>query len=326
MRCLALAQAWRDNGGKVVFATAQLTPGLRSRLENESIEICDLMVAPGGKRDLDSTLKLARVCVPEAVVVDGYHFGGAFQSVLVDAGFRVLFIDDYGHASKYSATWVLNQNISAYPELYKERYRNTRLLLGPKYALLRREFVKLKHHKPIAENVRKILITMGASDPQNATLKILSAMRSISSKKFEIEVIVGGDSPNLEDIQNVAESMSQRTDVLFDVKNMYHHLKDADIVVTAGGSTCWEAACLGLPNIILTFADNQVAIAQGLERAKAARNLGRCNEVSQEIIASTISNVISSFELRNAMSYSAQSLVDGKGAHRVLGKLNSFVE
>ena len=37
MRCLALAQAWQDTGGRAVFAMAQATPAVEERLQQENM-------------------------------------------------------------------------------------------------------------------------------------------------------------------------------------------------------------------------------------------------------------------------------------------------
>src|SRR5450755_3620767 len=39
----------------------------------------------------------------EWIVVDGYHFAADYQRALKAAGFKILFLDDYGHSQHYSA-------------------------------------------------------------------------------------------------------------------------------------------------------------------------------------------------------------------------------
>ena len=47
-------------------------------------------------------------------------------------------------------------------------------LLGCEYVLLRREFLKYKDCKRrIPEKAKKILVTMGAADTDNVTLKVI---------------------------------------------------------------------------------------------------------------------------------------------------------
>ena len=140
MRCLALAQAWQDAGGRAVFAMAETTPSIHARLTSESCEVANISGEAGTAADADQTAAFAKEQKPDWVVVDGYRFSADYQRTLRAAGFKILFFDDYGHARHYFADLVLNQNVSASAELYADREPHTRLLLGTRYCMLRREF------------------------------------------------------------------------------------------------------------------------------------------------------------------------------------------
>src|SRR5262245_954319 len=121
MRCLALSQAWQDAGGNVIFAMAQTTEGIRARLDREKIEILDLKSPAGTEQDASEVACVASEHSASWMIVDGYQFDAHYQEKLKAAGKRLMVIDDYGHASRYCADFVLNQNISAQPELYGSR-------------------------------------------------------------------------------------------------------------------------------------------------------------------------------------------------------------
>src|ERR1700757_4447768 len=93
MRCLALAQAWQDAGGKVLFAMADATPSIEVRLRIEGADVARLPGLAESPEDSSGTWDLPRQKKAEWVVVDGYQFGSVYQSALRDAGLRVLFID-----------------------------------------------------------------------------------------------------------------------------------------------------------------------------------------------------------------------------------------
>ena len=40
----------------------------------------------------------------------------------------------------------------------------------------------------------------------------------------------------------------------------------SDIAIGAGGTSTWERACLGLPAIVTTVADNQVEFTESLDK------------------------------------------------------------
>ncbi len=113
MRCLALAQAWQDAGGKVAFACTELPPFLSQRLETEGCKVSTIDVVPGTDRDLEETRRLAESIAPKWLVLDGYAFGPDFQLTLRDVKWRLLFIDDDGRHESYHADAILNQNAGA---------------------------------------------------------------------------------------------------------------------------------------------------------------------------------------------------------------------
>jgi spore coat polysaccharide biosynthesis predicted glycosyltransferase SpsG len=80
---------------------------------------------------------------------------------------------------------------------------------------------------------------------------------------------------------------------------------------------------MGIPNVILVLADNQRGIAEGLEEAGTAENLGWHEEIGREEIPNQIETLLQNDAQRLRMARRAQELVDGKGAERVLGKMLS---
>ena len=84
--------------GSAVFAMAESTPGIQARLAEESCEVLTVSGAAGSEDDSQQTIGCARERRLDWIVVDGYQFGAEYQRALKAAGFKVLFLDDYGHA------------------------------------------------------------------------------------------------------------------------------------------------------------------------------------------------------------------------------------
>jgi spore coat polysaccharide biosynthesis predicted glycosyltransferase SpsG len=110
---------------------------MEGRLMAERLQIHRLPVEAGSDADARATAGLARDIGADWAVVDGYHFTGHYQRLLKDTAMRILAIDDNGLAEHYWADIVLNQNLHAREALYPSREPNVRMLLGPRYALLR---------------------------------------------------------------------------------------------------------------------------------------------------------------------------------------------
>jgi UDP-2,4-diacetamido-2,4,6-trideoxy-beta-L-altropyranose hydrolase len=322
MRCLALAQAWQDAGGRVVFLMAMETPALEARLRSEGMEVIHLPVQPGSTDDAIRTADFAHQVGADWVVVDGYHFGADYQRIIKDSGLRLLFIDDNGHAGHYSADLVLNQNIHAHEGLYPNREPYTRLLLGTRYVLLRREFLKWRGWKrEIPEVARKVLVTMGGSDPDNVTLKVVQALQQVDMDGLEATVVVGGSNPHYEELQSAVQDSRFPIRLESNVVDMPELMAWADVAVSAGGSTSWELAFMGVPTLVLILASNQRPIAECLDAVGVAINLGWYADVSPKEMAQVVMQLLKAPRTRAEMSQRGRRLVDGVGSDRVLQAL-----
>ena len=323
MRGLALAQAWQDSWGRAVFAMAATTPAVTERLQTESCEVRALSVTPGSQEDSGQTIALARELHAEWVVVDGYQFGGDYQRALKAAGCKVLFVDDYGHAGRYSADLVLNQNVNADDRPYKDRESYTRLLLGTRYCLLRREFNSWRRWKrEIPATGRKVLIAMGGSDPGNFTQVAMRALRLVQGPRLETTVVVGGSNPHWASLRKSASEFAGSLQLRRDVADMAGLMAEADVAVSAAGTVCWEMCLLGLPALLIHVAENQRAVAEGLDGQGCAIHLGNLKDVSAEKVASPLQRLLNSLETRRSLSRHARELVDGEGAKRLVSAMS----
>jgi UDP-2,4-diacetamido-2,4,6-trideoxy-beta-L-altropyranose hydrolase len=251
--------------------------------------------------------------------VDGYHFRGEYQRRIKDAGSSLLFVDDYGHAEHYSADFVLNQNVYAYEGFYQNRESYAKLLLGAKYALLRREFWQWQGWvREIPAVARKILVTLGGADPDNVTLKVIQALQEVKIEGLEVVVVVGASNPNYEKLLAAAEKSEVSIELRRNVTNMPEFMAWADVAIAAGGSTTWELAFMGLPSVLIVLANNQRAIAEELNNMGVAVNLGWHGNLSVDYLSQKIIKLIEKEKKRSQMTKLSQQLVDGDGSDRVL--------
>ena len=321
MRCLALAQAWQEKGGQV-HVRGRMSDGLRARLGGEEVELVDVDEEGGTPADAQATASYAEEVGASWIVVDGYHFGGAYQRNLREAGHRILFIDDYGPADRYEADLVLNQNIDAEEGLYADRAEHTDLLLGPTFALLRKEFWPWREpRREIRAEADHILVTLGGADPENVTTEAVEALGSLEASSVRATAVIGGSNPHEDAIRAAAKSARVPIDVRQNVDDMAELMADSDIAVSAGGSTCWELAFMGIPNVIMVLAENQKGIARALDGAGTAVNLGWYENVGAWEIESAVGSLLRNERKRRRMSNRAQALVDGWGTERAVSAM-----
>ena len=321
MRCLAWAQAWVGAGLAVPrFACAELSPALAERLAVEGFELMRLDVAPGSPADAAQTRAAAVAQGAEWVVVDGYQFGAAFLDALRGPRLGILVLDDYGHAQSYPADLLLNQNHDASAALYEGRVGQTKLLLGTQYCLLRREFLASgEHRRDTPDTASRILITMGGADAGNCTERVLRLLGAIPG--LELLVVVGGSNPHLESIQQAAAALPVPARVWFNTPEMPKAMEWAHLAVSAAGSTCWEAALLGLPLVLLVLSMDQRGIAESLGLSGVAVALGTPESGGLDRLTSALPALCADAPRRQAMSRAGRRLVDGRGAERVVAAM-----
>ncbi len=322
MRCLALAQAWREARGQVTFVMAMETPMLEDRLRSVGIRTLHLSVQPGSDDDAIKTASLAQQRSAPWVVIDGYHFDANYQQIIKESDLRLLAIDDIGQAKHYYADIVLNQNLHAHEGLYESREPCTQLLLGTQYVLLRREFLKWQGWKrQISQVAHKILVTLGGGDPDNVTFKVIQALQQVEVDGLEAEVVVGGSNPNYVELQDAVCGSRFPIRLKSNVASMPELMAWADVAIAGGGTTSWEMAFMGLPEIVLILADNQRPIAEQLDKIGVAKNLGWYRDISTAEITQAVNKLLLSVRTRTEMANRAQELVDGEGVDRVLTAL-----
>ena len=315
MRCLSLAHACNARGGEPVFFSATPIQGLIDRVQDAGYEL--VQIEPDAP-----DLGVRAICVWASknkrswVVLDGYQFNGAYQLALAQAGARLMVIDDFLRLPRYHADLMLDQNLGSEDRHYPVA-TTSRVLLGPRYALLARGFVEADSGgRAYPDRAGRLLITLGASDPVDATSKVLSALASVDMSEVVVTVVIGGANQRRTEVRRLAEASGYR--VIEDATDMPSLMADADLAITAAGSTSWEVCRMGLPAITITLADNQRDIAAALSGAGVSVDLGWHDDVTVDGIQAAATRLIGDQGERERMGTTGQKLVDGQGSSRVV--------
>lgn len=322
MRCIALAQECKKRGTPVFFVTgddSEMSPGF---LRPEEIRFLEPGIARGSLEDANNTITVAGSKSAKWIVVDGYHFNGAYQKAIKEAGYKLLFFDDYGHCKHYFADVILNQTIASGENLYANREPYTRLLLGNRYVLLRDDFLSNnRQNQDCTDNARKILVTMGGSDPHNTTIEVLQWLFALSLSDVVVDVVIGPSNQYVEDIKLFLRQVPFVYRIHQNANNMASLMAHADFAISSAGTTSWEMAFMGVPSLLIAVADNQHPIAETLQAVGASIYLGRNGEISSGVAQKEISRLIDSPELRKSMRRLGPEMIDGMGSARVADEI-----
>ncbi len=209
----------------------------------------------------------------DLLIVDHYAIDIKWETVMRSITNKIMVIDDLANRV-HDCDILLDHN--AYKDK-DNRYKNliyskSTYLLGPQFALLRKEFF----HKEKTLIKNRILITFGGSDPTNETLKVLDIISNLP-KKNKIRVVVGGSNPNKKEVYEYIKKYSNMT-FLFNIDNMAEEINKCRFVIGAGGVSALERVALNTPALVIGVASNQIEIAKNLDEQGAIKYIGFHNQ------------------------------------------------
>ena len=343
-RCLTLADALRRDGGSVSFICRDLPGNLIACIEDLDFPVLRLSsvnppVDLRGEKlhqpfrqeaewesDARGTLRLlSETRKIDWLVVDHYALDDRWEGQMRPEVRMIMVIDDMANRP-HDCDLFLDQNfhedhVLRYQGLLPERCRK---LFGPRYALLRPEFLEVrKTMKNRDGRVRRILVFFGGTDPTNETEKALDAIRLLKRTDISVDVIVGDTNPNRERIRRLCSGTGN---VIFcrQVKDMAMMMARSDLAIGAVGTTTWERCYLGLPAITLTIAENQLPIGEQVSKAGAIKSLGWHENVNAEDIAASVREFLDGPLKLKKMGQKGMELVGGEffeGAEGVLKEM-----
>jgi len=162
--------------------------------------------------------------------------------------------------------------------------------------------------------VRNILVCLGATDPMNATCRVIDALEPMLGD-VSMVVVLSSRASHLAEVQRRAQGAIR---LMTDVADMAGLMIEADLAVGAAGSSAYERAALGLPTVMVALADNQRGICRLLADAGAASDAGRIDGDFADRLRAMVKGLTADASSRTDMAKAASSLVDGRGAQRVL--------
>jgi UDP-2,4-diacetamido-2,4,6-trideoxy-beta-L-altropyranose hydrolase len=334
MRCLTLAEALRNRGVELRFICRAHPGNLVELLRQQAMPVTVLPASAQvpemnseeyttwlgvtQAEDAEQTVKALKGDRPDWLVVDHYGLDADWEQRLRPYTEKMMVIDDLANP-RHDCDLLLNQN---YSDGGDEHYRgllpeNCRLLLGPRYALLRPEYAAYRRTlRPRDGVVRRVLVFFGGSDLHNMTSLALEGLSAPEFQHLEVDVVVGANNPHRVSLE---EQVLARP-----LTNLYGsrpHLADlmahADLAIGAGGGTTWERMCLGLPSLVVSIAHNQRPACEALAQAGLIQHIGGFRDAQTTDLVDALKRWIGNRERLLTCSTQNQFLVDGLGSLRL---------
>lgn len=302
-RTLALAEMLRGHF-HCVFATQQPT----SYQANEINKVChDIISLPADDTHFECFLAL--LSGEEIVVLDNYYFNTDYQRAIKHKGGKLVCVDDM-HNKHFVADVVINHADGIDPSQYSIE-SGTKLLLGFKYALLRKEF--FQDDQAVEEKTYSVFVMMGGADPANYTAKIAHLLDDM---RFDLPVVV------------VIGNAYQHQGSLACLRNtkVYKNLSSEEVRSLMSQSTVGllpastvsiEACAVRLPFIVGFFVGNQYEIYHGLTSNHLALPVGDLNTMADSVIVESILKLYKDKKTCNVIMQSQSKRLDKKSPRRL---------
>jgi len=341
MRCLTLAEGLRESGVDSLFVCRAHHGNLCELIGARGFTVEKLALLPVGaaadsdapkhvewlgadwRIDVEQTLRaIAGVGgKPEWIVSDHYGVDHRWESAVRPSVARVMAIDDIADR-RHDCDLLLDQNlVLGMEQRYVDRTPASAMqLLGPEYALLQPAYAELHEQaKARAGAVRRILIFFGGGDAANLTGRSIAAFIGLQRSDIEADVVI---TKAMVHAAAVREQIAGRANIHLhtELPTLAHLILRADLAIGAGGATSWERLCLGLPALVITLADNQRPLAEGLQDNGFIQWLGHSDQVDVATLASKLAAIVDA-GLDEAWSRKCLAAVDGRGMQRVRAAL-----
>ena len=289
VRCLTLAKALKKKKLDCVFICRDHKDNLINKIIQEGFEVeiisntnnsnesndyslkhADWLEA-SWQDDVNETLKIIKNKEIEWIIVDHYGLDKRWETKIRPYAKKIMVIDDLADR-KHHCDLLLDQNLV---KNYEIRYqnlipKNCISLLGPKYALLQKDYGKMhKNINLVSKEIKRILIFFGGIDKHSLTKLILLELLKIKNIDIKIDVVIDFKQQYSSEIISISK---KHDNVL--THNMMPSLAPlmikSDLVIGASGATTWERCCLGLPSLMVVTGFNQEKIAETMEKIGAA--------------------------------------------------------
>lgn len=333
MRCLTLADALKQRGAQIRFVCRDLPLHLCDMLAAKDMECVSLesdltppvtgdlahahWLGASQEQDAQATIQALSDRSWDWLVVDHYALDARWERALRGTARQIIVIDDIADR-QHDCDVLLDQNYYADMQTrYTSKVpEHCKLLLGPRYALLRDEFRKLREQvKPRTGPIKRILVFFGGVDADNYTGIAIKALAELAVKELYVDVVVGAQHPYREEIKAACVRYGFIAHV--QTNKMAELMVNAGLAIGAGGSATWERCCLGLPALAFCTADNQQrqladAAQEGFLYAPSIVT-DRAAAIKRHTIA-----LLENAPLLKLISTTAMQAVDGRGVLRVI--------
>tara|TARA_R110002073_G_scaffold245044_3_gene407396 strand:+ start:55620 stop:56675 length:1056 start_codon:yes stop_codon:yes gene_type:complete len=314
LRCLILADAHIQRGGRVAFALQQSQKTARNFIAARGLEAVTISGATGSDKDLEELLSAVADGGASSVVIEGRCFGNVYLSTLASNVFTAVIEDDGERVLPVQL--IINSSFSADERFYTCR-ADARLLLGPDYKLVGPEVSNWpKPEQAPKAAIERIFLT---SSDDSISARALDALPT--SNKTTIVTVLGSRTCPILDA--AARAACARGYIIEQISHtaVTDALLFCDAAIVTSESMSGLIGFLGIPTLCLAHDREDARETQRLAEEGANVHLAPMSLTTHHDLTIAIENFLLDEPQRNRFGKRLASMVDGQGAERILDRL-----
>ena len=180
IRCLTLANYLRDYNHIISFISLNLAGNLANLIKKSGFETYIInssynvqlereLSKSEQKEDAQKTSEICENNLPDLIVVDHYGLGIEWEKSIKVNNAKILVIDDLANRKHY-CNYLLDQNYFIKKDRYKKLVPKKCIIMeGPKYCLLRKQFLLFGPKNESKNELKNLLVMFGGTDTDNMT-------------------------------------------------------------------------------------------------------------------------------------------------------------
>ena len=253
-----------------------------------------------------------------AIVIDGPQLARDIVPKLPER-IRTVVIDDAGKVP-LAMTAVVNHNVHALTLAATYPQARTRLL-GRRYLMLRKDIRRYTRGscRPMASGRMRVLVTLGGSDPVNATTRLVSLVPE--DRPLELVVVAGPGFRHDEPLAEAAKLATERGHIV-DIRRAPEDpgalFVSADAAICSAGGTLGELAYLGCPALAYAIVQDQVTPARIQVREGLIAGGRKFADTDDDTLRSDMLAFLLDDQGRRDQRQRALATADSDGARRII--------
>ena len=268
------------------------------------------------EEELNIILNLVKKYQIKTIINDLLFYDEDYLNSLSDFGVKIVTFHENRISDPFS-DMIINYN--TFNKALDNNNSHNKNCLGPKYCIFPDTLTE-KESINIKNNVKKVLLSFGGSDPCDYTTKIAKLIINNHHLLGQIEEIIvhlGPSNRQSKIIHSLIEKSVIKINIQDEVKDLHSIMIQSDLALSSGGNTMYELCYLGIPTIIFPQNAHQEVFAKELSDHQLVSLISRKNCNNENYILKLLIKLIKNKSLRKRMNQSSIKIFDPNGVRRV---------